>query len=42
MLHEIVRDTTRKSVKHELIRVASQTISVVYSISESHYTSFSF
>ena len=29
MLHEIVRDTTRKSVKHELIRVGAQTMSVV-------------
>ena len=33
ILHQIVRDTTRKSEKHELIRVVSRTISC--SISES-------
>ena len=40
ILHEIVRDTERKSEKHEIIRVVSQTICVVSR--NSHYASFPF
>ena len=40
ILHEIVRDTERKSEKHEIIRVVSQTICVVSR--NSHNASFPF
>ena len=37
ILHEIVRDTTRKSEKHELIRVVSQAFSCSISESTLHF-----
>ena len=40
ILHEIVRDITRKSEKHELIRVESRTISCSISESPLHFISF--
>ena len=40
ILHEIVRDITRKSEKHELIRVESRTISCCISESPLHFISF--
>ena len=41
ILHElVVRDTTRKSEKHELIRVVSRTISYGISKSLLHFISF--
>ena len=40
ILHEIVRDTTRKSENHELIRVVSQTIACTISKSPLHFIFF--
>ena len=40
ILHELVRDTTRKSEKHELIRVVSRTNLCSISESQLHFISF--
>ena len=40
MLHEIARDTTRKSVKHKRIRVVSRTVSCSISESTLQFISF--
>ena len=40
ILHEIVRDTTRKSEKYELVRIVSRTISCRISKSTLHFISF--